>query len=387
MVRPNPGNGDDASTTVWRSDLDRTIWAWRARELERGAIAADAVLASPEAPPEAKEVAYANSTWYAPTLAELLPSTGFSPLAPAVEPGWTRFNPSILAGEGDPILATVRSSNYTLVEPDQYAVVDASGVVRSETYLLELTEDLGIAWSRRIVSPVPRKTTDFAVRGYEDLRLVRVDGRLHATATVRDLSPSGLCQMVLLGLGLDGSVRSEVALSGPTPGRHEKNWVPLPTGALQARACAGSPDAGSGTGVLGIVYGWDPLELFEVDVETGRVAAVGERVATGLGGATRGGTQGVSFFGDTLFVVHESVRMPDGSRRYPHRFVAVGARGSVTGVSQRFFFFTRGVEFAAGLAAVGDRVLVSFGVSDERAWIASLRTDDVLGILVAPGLG
>ena len=99
------------------------------------------------------------------------------------------------------------------------------------------------------------------------------------------------------------------------------------------------------------------------DDETRRVAK-GEAVADGL-----------------LFVVHEVAWMPDGTRRYPHRFVLLDRGGQRFRRTRPFFFLDRGIEFAAGLVEVDGTLLVSFGVADESAWIARIPTADVIARL------
>ena len=49
------------------------------------------------------------------------------------------------------------------------------------------------------------------------------------------------------------------------------------------------------------------------------------------------------------------------------------------GVSRPFFFQKRGVEFAAGLAwhPDGKRLMVTYGVDDSEAWIATVDAGEV----------
>jgi predicted GH43/DUF377 family glycosyl hydrolase len=47
-------------------------------------------------------------------------------------------------------------------------------------------------------------------------------------------------------------------------------------------------------------------------------------------------------------------------------------------MSQPFAFREpRAIEFAAGLAAMGDRIVVSFGVRDAEAWLVEIAADQV----------
>jgi predicted GH43/DUF377 family glycosyl hydrolase len=46
-------------------------------------------------------------------------------------------------------------------------------------------------------------------------------------------------------------------------------------------------------------------------------------------------------------------------------------------LSRPFVFHDKQIEFAAGLALVDDKLLVSYGVRDCEPWIASLHLDEV----------
>ena len=362
---------DDRSTSrpAWQDDLDRSIWAWRARKPGAGLAAAGRVLADVGSHEEARHVARANATWYAPTLAAWVPGVRFSPLRPPVAPGWSRFNPSIIAADGR-LITAVRSSNYRLDDGGGYRIDDPEGVVRTTTYLVELAEDLRPGTVQPIRAATPRAPSTFPVHGWEDLRLARIGGRLLALGTVRDLDESGTCTMVVLELSPSGEVVREMPIAGPVPGRHEKNWVPFDAVTAQGRAAGRASQ-------LAVVYGWDPLVVGWIDVERGRWTEVERRSSPIPGAGMRGGTQGVAVPGGVLFVVHDQVWLDGSTRRYPHRFVLLGDDGTFRS-SPPFFFLRHGIEFAAGLATVGDRLVISFGVEDAEAWLATVDTAAVL---------
>ena len=76
-------------------------------------------------------------------------------------------------------------------------------------------------------------------------------------------------------------------------------------------------------------------------------------------------------------------RVRDKQRHYRHRFVWFDEATKLRGVSRPFFFAKRGVEFAAGLAwhPDGKRLVVTYGVEDSEAWIATVDADDVRRVL------
>ncbi len=96
----------------------------------------------------------------------------------------------------------------------------------------------------------------------------------------------------------------------------------------------------------------------------------------------RGGSQVIAFDGGWLALVHQT-RVRDGQRQYRHRFVWFDEELKLRGVGRQFFFRKHGVEFAAGLAwhPDGKRLVISYGVGDNEAWIATVDGDDVRRVL------
>lgn len=267
-----------------------------------------------------------------PLLAQWAPSISLHPLTPPVRPGWSRFNPSIVR-LGTATIIGVRSSNYRLTDAGRYEKDDSA--IRSETVLVDWANESAIS-PRPLVIESDRTPSSFPVHGWEDVRLFTHENRLHGFATVRDVDDAGLCRVALLTPHGPDRLREQL-VEGPDPSRHEKNWVPWP-----------------GTDVVRAVYSWDPLRIITIDAETGR-SRIDDRGPTGLGSTTRGGSGAVELDdGGSLFVVHESHRLPRG-RTYLHRFVALGPDGRVARVSPRLRLMSFGIEFVAGACATATR--------------------------------
>jgi hypothetical protein len=82
---------------------------------------------------------------------------------------------------------------------------------------------------------------------------------------------------------------------------------------------------------------------------------------------------------------HE-ISLRDNQRYYQHRFVWFDHNACLGGMSRPFFFNHKGIEFAAGLARHpdGKRLLVSYGVADREAWVATVDAGEVRRIWRAP---
>ena len=95
----------------------------------------------------------------------------------------------------------------------------------------------------------------------------------------------------------------------------------------------------------------------------------------------RGGTQAIVFQSGWLALIHE-VSKREKRRYYQHRFVWFDSSNRLLRVSRPFYFIRKGVEFAAGLARLPEKgLLISFGVGDSEAWIATVEASDVRRLL------
>jgi hypothetical protein len=148
---------------------------------------------------------------------------------------------------------------------------------------------------------------------------------------------------------------------------HEKNWMPI--------------DGRDGW-LYAANHGGQTVTVTADDDMPGVYEVVGRGAAPHLAAGFRGGGQLVPVRDGWLAVVHEVADMDDGRRAYEHRFVWFDASFTLRRWSPLFSFLrTKSIEFAAGLAAIDGRIVVSFGLNDAEAWTATLAEEDVCALL------
>jgi predicted GH43/DUF377 family glycosyl hydrolase len=278
-----------------------------------------------------------------------------------VLPAWPQFNPTI-AVDRDGFRMIVRTANYRL-EDGRYRFLDEDdGTVRTLNYLVTLDRELAVA----SVAPLDDRSDgpprfDSRLHGYEDCRLVEVGGRWFASATVRDRNPLSRCEIALLELE-DADITAVTVLRGPIPATHEKNWMPF-----------------SVDDQLHFVYSCAPTVVISCDLRTGLCGEVANRPAP-QGAQLRGGSQGVAVADGLLFLVHEADD-DRGRRTYRHRFVLLNHGYELTASSRAFRLLSQEIEFCAGLAPHGDRLLLSFGVGDRTAMLGVVDAGEALAML------
>lgn len=302
----------------------------------------------------------ANSVHYYKSAAELFgaetreidwkPTDGYAPM-----------NPSLIIRPDGQRLILVRTVNYTIAD-GQYPTIDGSGIIRTRNWIIEADK----SWRTRRAVPMIDKTgldrTGFPVEGFEDCRLY-VDGdEVCASAVVRDLNAhnDGRCETALLALDSDWNVTGLRAVRDYEPDKIQKNWMPI----------LGQPGS--------FVYLCDPTTVIDCSpsgtTERLRVTDLDQNLTE-----FRGGSQVIPHADGWVCLVHEVVWAP--SRHYLHRFIRLNPDLSIRSVSEPFYFLQKGIEFAAGLARDGDRLVASFGVNDAAAHLAFFDAEKVDRIL------
>lgn len=333
-------------------DLALLQHAYYVGELEVGRRAAER-LASQELPEDVAARARHNRTFYTPTLVELGPVEFRLIDIKSAYPGWSLFNPTLLAHDGK-LLGLVRSSNYQMEGMTYIMPPEDKGVIRTASILVEYGPDFRITAARVLGDPDYART-DFAVDGLEDCRLYSRGAELYVSATLRNFAPyNGNCRIGTARLDREDGCFCALEVPPAPAAQHEKNWMPVIGQDCWLYAC----NQGGKT-LLARRQGPDWALT-----STGPAPRAAQHF--------RGGTQLVPFAGGYLCAIHE-VTVADNNRTYEHRFVWFDDQLRIKKLSMPFYFRNkRRIEFAAGLAVVGDQVVLSYGYQDKEAWLAIL---------------
>lgn len=347
-------------------DLALCIHAYYVGELDAGRRACERLLSRGDLPQETAQMVRSNRLWYTPRLDELV-GTRFVRID--VEPahdGWSLFNPTILAHDGR-LLAIVRSSNYRIVD-GQYVMPEAdAGCIRTANLLVQFDAPL-LHRSSRVIGDPEYGKTPYPVDGLEDCRLRHTKTGIGVSATVRNVAPfDGRCRIATADLDINAAAfRNLRVIASEACQEHEKNWMPILGKQAWLYAC-------NRDGRVATVDADDQVP--------GGYQLLGRSPAPAVAREFRGGSQLVPWRDGHLALIHEVSFLAD-KRAYEHRFVWFDNRLRLAAVSQPFAFReTQAIEFAAGLAILGDRVVASFGVRDAEAWLVEIPAADVESIL------
>ena len=296
-----------------------------------------------------------NRAFYSQSASELFGATARS-IEFTPETGWSASNPSICLHEGK-LRCVVRTVNYKLIDG---SYITPDGVIRTRNFLLDLDSAFKTTRSAEMLDKTGDVRTSFSVRGFEDARLFFWKDAWWATATVRDFTEDGRCEIALLSLADDGAVVRAQALRGPWSVHTQKNWMPLVDGdaAKFIYATSLNGDVGSTT-IFDLVEADDPEARPRYAIQPPQGAIYGH-------GRLRGGSQAVRVDGGWIFCVHD-VAFPGSGRLYLHRFVLIDDKLQLVSMTDLFYFEKLGIEFCAGLALVDGKLVASYAVNDGSA--------------------
>lgn len=347
-------------------DLALCVHSYYVGEHAAGRRACERLLARPDLTDELEHMVRTNRTWYTPALDELATVRHQRIDVEPAHEGWSLFNPTI-ASHRDDLVCLVRSSNYKIVD-GRYEMPAADGsCIRTENVLVVVHPDLTVA-SARVISGPGYPHTGFPVTGLEDCRLRYTQTGLGVSATVRDVGPfDGRCRIATADLDVQAATFSGLrVLDGINVQEHEKNWMPF-------------------VGREGWLYASNHNgHVVTVDPDgsiPGAWQVSQRRPSPAIAKRFRGGSQLLAFHDGWLGLVHEVAAL-NGRRVYEHRFVWLDADLELRRVSPAFAFREKQtIEFAAGLAWNGLRLVASYGVRDAEAWLVEIDPEDAWRLL------
>lgn len=344
------------------ANQELAIAGYHSRIPERRATGYDACALLTIHPNEGvRHLAQRNFTFYAKPARELFGAETRQIQWTPPEPGWAPMNPSVCISQEQRRLVLVRTVNYVVAD-GQYPTNDGSGIIRTINYILEMDASWNPIKSTPIRDNTGTMKNSFPVEGFEDCRLWETRSSAYAASTtVRDLADNpagaGHHEMAIIKLARDWVADYMIVVRDYHHAEVQKNWMPI----------VGRPGA--------FLYLCHPTIAIEV-ADNGRTTEIVRHLTAGSSdndrkvsfADLRGGSQLIPFRNGWLCLTHEVTWRPE--RVYLHRFLAFDADFKIIALSDPFYFERVGIEFCAGLARDGDRLVASFGVNDASAHLA-----------------
>lgn len=313
--------------------------------------------------PNSRELARTNLFHYLEPLSKLAPSFRAQQIKFTPPAGYIAMNPSVAIHQ-HAIFTTVRTVNYKITETGHYQIqggdgsITDSNPIHTRNFLVRMDNDLKPQFSSEIIASYDPQFK--AVVGLEDMRLFSWRNGLWFSACARDQNPEGWCEQIYGSIrgGDMGRTVDFMRRMLPSVREHQKNWAPF-----------------TSAGELSFMYRLGHL----VDMGGATISKVDTGLATE---AMSGGSQVIQFNTGWVAIVHEARHKANGQRYYQHRFVWMDMLGKLRKISRPFYLHDKQIEFVAGLARHpnGD-FLISYGVRDCEAWIATVNANEIEWVL------
>src|ERR1700730_1118802 len=309
-------------------------------------------------PEGSRNRARSNLHLYAEPAGTIMPSLAACPVGFVAPEGYRLTNPSV----------ALHGGRIVLLQP----AVEHRHPARTRQFLLQLSEDMAVQSSAEVL--VPAETPE---AGFQDPRLFAWRDGLWCCARVVTPATEGECGQLLACLDDHGPgpIRLTLRRLLRAQGRHQQHWMP------RVKPAPG----GAGVEGLQFITGCDPTRV--VDDEACPILETTPAIAAEQ---FDGGTPAIDFDacsvqgtgGGWLALIHET-ELRGGEQYDRHRWVWFDEASILRGVSPGFCFGRKGIERAAGLVSHPDgrRLVISYGIGDEEAWLATVDAGDVRKVL------
>ncbi len=280
-------------------------------------------------------------------------------------------NPSVLV-VNERIIVNIRNVNYTLYHselnkfehmwgPLSYIHPENDMFLRTVNYIAELDDDLNISYYSKIdTSQFDTYQPQWDFVGLEDARLINWEDKIYVIGVRRDIDTKGTGRMELSELEFDGLSVKEISryrIPGPPPDNEYcmKNCTPI----------EGNP--------FHLLKWTNPTSLMKFDPNSGetKVFETSEYIPMPLD--MRGGSQVIKYKDGYLSIIHETnlYNSEQGRKNatYTHRFVYWDNQFKIKKFSNVFSFLNMKIEFCCGMAEYKNDYLITFGATDNAAYI------------------
>lgn len=295
--------------------------------------------------------------------------------------GTALFNPSVYVADSGKLMCVLRHCQYTFYHSEKkkfeheygpllYLNPENDITLTTTNYLCELDpEDYSVSSHSRIDTSKLDVKPIWEFIGLEDARLFEWGGKMYISGVRRDTTPNGVGRMELSEI-VDSKEVSRWRI--PAPGADdtycEKNWMPI----------------------LDMPYHYvrwcNPTEIVKVDPKKKTCSVVKSVPVPPSNHFYRGGSQIVRV-GDYYACLVHTVRMfwSEAKKKdaiYRHAILLWDKDWNMVKRTREFTFMNTDVEFSCGMANYRGQMLMSFGYSDNAAFILSVDADKFVDFIL-----
>lgn len=261
---------------------------------------------------------------------------------------YSDINPSLHISEDGTVKLLVRRVNYRKFNTKQFILYEdvSKSVYTLLTGSIHADKPLDLEHCTNVpvtnIYSIPTYWTYWI--GLEDIRFITDSSIL---VTIPECNVTGQPCVFLASLEKN-TIHSHMQCS---PSEVEKNWMPYI----------------DHEGRQKVIYSVYPLRIKSIDIDDRRLV-MSNSILEGY----HGSTNGIEYNGERLFLVHHN------KERTYHRWILFNTRTESLRISIPFTFFRHThIEFTCSLSRFKERIFVSIGINDDRAFILEVAKDEI----------
>lgn len=293
------------------------------------------------------------------------------------------MNPSIINDNGK-LRGIIRHVNYTFYHSERklfqvqwgpltYIHPENDLKLRTWNWYVEFDDDLNVSRYNMIdTSQFDTYEPQWDFVGLEDARIIRWEDELWITGVRRDTTTNGQGRMELSKIDVQDDKVVETARHRIEPPNDpnsycEKNWMPV----------LHEPWT--------YVKWSNPTEIVSVNKEQGTSQTTHIKEFVQIRQDLRGGSQAIPYGDGYIALTHEvDLFQSEHGRKdavYKHRFVVWDKDWNIVKYSRSFLILDGQVEFSVGMCYHEDNVLITFGFTDNAAYILSVPKQTLIDFI------
>jgi hypothetical protein len=281
---------------------------------------------------------------------------------------WSAFNPSIAYSPAEGYAVTIRSSNYVIYLDTGYLEVTNQGEIKAQVWFAELNDDLSLRNLRQVQFDSDLKFD----RGVEDAKLFWRDNSWWFTGVIMEKAHTPYARVGLFKYNHKTNTATLIKKhDGPDYARPEKNWM---------APYEFNPNFDYVYGPTALVK--DNVLIQKFNTNKSLSGLRGNTNLWDLGDGTYIAVVHTLYTKNVTYQSRRTFSMHSGTQKfYTHRFAKYDSNGYIIGISKEFQFEINGIEFAAGIVEKDGDFLISYGINDISAHIASIPKNKVLALV------
>ena len=378
---------------------DLSIVSYYVGKKEEGRIAIERILHS-EIDNNKKSQALNNLAFYATTIKKVarsevttsLPENYFGS-SPSIIPYCSSFSSPFssddqIQNKDVKYLYNLRAVNYKITPNGSYDIKDPNHTVRTKNFLLFLDENFKTVKTKELSDDLLIMKPKFPshVVGLEDIRLFSLNSstgrQLFFFATNCETLPRFVPRIVFGKFNEEGELLFVKPLYLPDVSMEntEKNWLPFVASSdlFSSTSSEGKQQTQEKEQkeVIYFIYSFNPLKIYRLDEETGKIEKVVEREKDNIY-EYRGSAPPIRYGGGWLMTIHQVLY--SSPRKYYHRLVWYNDDFTETRFGPLFYFEKIGIEYTLSVCKKhdSDDILMTYSVNDGSSKLVCISKETI----------